>query len=107
MTAAATTITAAQIIVGIFTVALTVATSLTLPTGTLINADILGGTTDLPVNQSIDWAVINLGSALGAVSVVDGTSHTVVGSRVIAIGTTASFRTRLSAANTAVTYRIT
>ena len=110
-TAGTITITAAQIIVGIFVVTQTAAVSLTLPTGQLIHNDILGGATgapELPGNQSIDWSVINLGSSAGATTVqATGVSgHTLVGSWLVAIGTSVRFRTRLSATNTAITYRL-
>ena len=42
----------------------------------------------------------------GAVTITAGTAHTYVGNTVIAISTTGSFRTRKTAANTYVTYRI-
>jgi hypothetical protein len=60
----------------------------------------------LAIGQSFDWSVINLGSASGAVTMTAGTDHTYVGSATVAIATSALFRTRKTAANTFVTYRV-
>ena len=81
------------------------AVALTLPTGTLTDAGILSGT--MAVGQSFDWNLINLGSSSGAMTLTAGTDHTIVGNAVVAISTSATFRTRKTAANTFVTYRIT
>ena len=101
---ATATLTIANLLAFIITSTNTVAVSLTLPTGTLTDAGILGGA--LAVDRSFEWTHINLGSTSGAVTLVAGTGHTIVGSAVIAIGTSATFRTRKTAANTFVTYRI-
>ena len=102
--AASTTLTIAQLLTGIVTTSGTVAITLTLPTGTLTDAGVTGPA--LPVNGSFDWAVINTGTSSGAVTVAAGTAHTLVGSAAVAIGTSAGFRTRKTAANTFVTYRV-
>lgn len=101
---ATATLTIAQILGNIITTTSTTAVSLTLPTGTLTDAGILSGT--LVTNGSFDWFIINLGSTLGAITMVAGTAHTYVGNATIAINTSASFRTKKTAANTFVTYRI-
>jgi trimeric autotransporter adhesin len=98
------TLTIAQIQGDLITVTSSAAVSLTLPTGTLTDAGVLSGT--LQTNGCFDWFIINLGSTSGAVTMVAGTAHTYVGNATVAINTSAQFRTRKTAANTFVTYRI-
>ena len=100
---ATATLTIAQMLTDIITVTSATAVTLTLPTGTLTDAGIIGGT--LPVRGSFDWSIINLGSAVGAVSIANGTDHTFVGGTV-AIGTSSMFRTVKTATNTYITYLI-
>jgi hypothetical protein len=101
---ASATLTIAELLTGIVTATSATAVALTLPTGTLTDAGILGGA--LAVDRAFEWVVINLGSSSGAVTVGAGTAHTIVGSATVAIGTSARFRTRKTASNTFVTYRI-
>lgn len=101
---ASATLTIAQLLGAIVTTSGTVAITLTLPTGTLTDAGITGPV--LPVNGCFDWAVINTGTSSGAVTMAAGTGHTLVGSATVAIGTSAGFRTRKTAANTFVSYRV-
>jgi hypothetical protein len=82
----------------------TAAKSLTLPTGTLCDAGIASG--NLDVNQAFHWSLINTGTSTGAVTLLAGTGHTIVGAAVVAIGTSARYKTRKTAANTFITYRI-
>lgn len=87
------------------------ATAYTLPTGTLCDA---GAT--FAVDSSFDWGIINLGAdANDIITVTAGDDHTVVGQMAVAsnhastgllYGSSAIFRTRKTAANTFVTYRI-
>lgn len=98
------TLTIAELLTRIITVTSASAVALTLPTGTLTDAGVLGGT--LPADYGFDWSVINLGSSSGAVTMTAGTGHTYVGAAAVAIGTSARFRTRRTAANTYVTYRV-
>lgn len=98
------TLTIAQLLTRIITVTSASAVALTLPTGTLTDAGLSAG--GLLVGQSFDWEVINLGSSSGAVTMTAGTDHTYVGAAVVAISTSAQFRTRKTAANTFVTYRV-
>lgn len=98
------TLMIAELLTKIITATSASAVALTLPTGTLTDAGILGGT--MPVGYSFDWNVINLGSASGAVTMTAGATHTYVGAAVVAISTSARFRTRKTAANTFVTYRL-
>ena len=102
--AATATLTIAQLLTGIVITSGTVAITLTLPTGTLTDAGVTGPA--LPVNGCFDWAVINTGTSTGAVTMAAGTGHTIVGSTAVAIGSSAGFRTRKTAANTFVTYRV-
>lgn len=98
------TLTIAELLTRIVTATKASAVALTLPTGTLTDAGLAGGT--LKVDQSFEWEVINLGSSSGAVTMTAGTDHTYVGAAVVAISTSAKFRTRKTAANTFVTYRV-
>lgn len=98
------TLTIAELLTRIVTATSASAVALTLPTGTLTDAGLFGGLAK--VGESFEWSVINLGSSSGAVTMTAGTDHTYVGAAVVAISTSARFRTRKTAANTFVTYRI-
>ena len=91
-----------KILTGILTNAYTTASTVTLPTGTAVYSSILA------INQSIDWSLIHSGTATGTVTVVAAAAsdHTVFGSMVVPIGTSGAFRTRVSALNVAITYRM-
>ena len=93
---------------GIITVTQVAAVTLTLPTGTATQTGMIGGTGNaINVDQSIDWSIINTGTTLGAVTLAPSTTtHTIVGALVVAIGTSAQFRTIIAAKNTASTYRL-
>lgn len=110
----AVTLTAANLLTGIIT-AVPTATgatiAYTLPTGTLLDAAV-----DMAINDAFDWVLIN--SALAAadtITVTAGTDHTIVGGPIVQslhastggiTGYSAQFRTRKTAANTFVSYRI-
>lgn len=98
------TATVADLLVGIITVTSASAVAATLPTGTLTDAGLAAGTA--PSDAAFEWSLINLGSASGAVTMTAGTGHTYVGNATVAISTSARFRTRKTAANTFVTYRV-
>ena len=98
------TLTIANLLTQIITSTSATAVSLTLPTGTLSDAGVSGGTS--AVNTSFDWSIINTGSAVGDVTLVAGTGHTIVGSVTVTVGTSGSFRSRKTATNTFVTYRV-
>lgn len=100
---ASATLTIAELLTKIITATSAVAVALTLPTGTLTDA---GVPAPMPVDKAFDWTVINLGSASGAVTITAGAGHTFVGNAVVAIDESATFRTRKTAANTFVTYRM-
>ena len=65
---------------------------------------------DLGLNFAIktDWSIINFGGTGGTVTVSAASSiaHSTVGNMVVPIGTSASFRTRVSLENNAITYRL-
>ena len=103
-TAGANTLTIAQILTNIITVTQTAAVTLTLPTGTLVDAGVQGGV--LAPRASMDWSVINLGTSSGAVTIAAGTNHTYVGSTSVPIGTSALFRTVKISTNSFTTYRV-
>lgn len=71
----------------------------TIPTGTVMDA-----ASDFAINDSIDWSVIKVGA--NAFTVTAAAGHTVVGDEVVATATSGLFRTRKTAANTFITYRI-
>lgn len=97
------TLTVAELRTRIVTATSASAVALTLPTGALTDA----GFFELPVGAAFDWSVINLGSSSGAVTMTAAASgHTYVGAAVVAIATSALFRTRKTAADTFVTYRV-
>jgi hypothetical protein len=98
------TLTIAELLTRIVTATSASAVTLTLPTGTLTDAGFNGGLAK--VGESFEWGVINLGSSSGAVTMAAGTDHTYVGSATVAISTSARFRTKKTAANTFVTYRV-
>ena len=102
--AASATLTIAELLTLIVTTSGTAAITLTLPTGTLSDAGVSAPA--LPLNGCFDWTIINTGTSAGAVTLAAGTAHTIVGAAVVAIGTSAGFRTRKTAANTFVTYRM-
>lgn len=102
-TTTAVTLTTAELLTGIITSTQTAATTFTLPTGTLMDS---GVSASIANNESFDWSIINLGSTSGAVTVAVATAHTVVGNMSVAISTSATFRSRRTAAATWVTYRI-
>lgn len=102
---ATATLTIANLLTSIITVTSAVSVTLTLPTGTLTDAGAVSG--GLPANGAFDWCVINLGSSVGAILMAGDTGHTFVGNTVVAISTSATFRTVKTTTNTYITYRIT
>lgn len=92
------TLTAAQLLGGIITSA-AAAVSGTLPTGTLLDA-----AAGLEIGEAFDWNVIKVGA--NSFTILVGADHTIIGSAVVATATSAWFRSRKTAANTFVTYRM-
>lgn len=110
----ANTLTIAELLTGIIAAVPTATgatAAYTLPTGALIDAGVT-----MEVNDSFDWVLIN--SALAAadtITVTADTGHTIVGNPVVqslhastgaTMGYSSLWRTRKTAANTFVTYRI-
>ena len=111
-TATATaTLTVAQVLNGLIVATPAAAVNYTLPTGTLLDA---GAT--LLIGDSVEWSIVNLATdATYIATVVAGTDHTVVGAMAVCSnatatgvvhGSSARFKTRKTAANTFITYRI-
>jgi hypothetical protein len=97
---ATATLTITDLLAGIITSTTAAAVTGTLPTGTLTD-----GGSEFAIGDSFDWSVINTGGA-NAFTVAAGTGHTIVGAAAVAASTSGRFRTRKTAANTFVTYRI-
>lgn len=71
----------------------------TLDTGTVTDAAVT-----MAVGDSFGWSIINTGA--NTFTVTAATGHTIVGTATVLTGISAPFRTRKTAANTFVTYRI-
>lgn len=104
-------ITAAELLTGIITTTGATGPSIhQLPTGTLLSAAISGVTT----GDSFDWSLINTGTgASDDATITVNTDHTIIGNPTAGaltdatiISGSARFRSRCSAANTWITYRI-
>jgi hypothetical protein len=93
------TLTAALILGGIVTSSTAAAVTGTLDTGALVEA-----ASDFAIGDSFDWSVINTGGNTFTVAASSG--HTIVGTATVATVTSGWFRTRKTAANTFVTYRM-
>ena len=92
-------ITTTGMLGGIVTSTTAAAVAGTLPTGTVMDL-----ASEFAVNDSFDWSVIATGA--NAFTVTAAAGHTIVGVAVVATVTSGRFRTRKTAANTFVTYRI-
>jgi hypothetical protein len=109
----AVTLTAAELLTGLVTGTHTAGATAayTLPTGTLMDA-----ATSFAVDEHFDWTLINLSAAAAdTITITAGADHTVVGTMVCqsAHSTTGAvhgnalrLRTRKTAANTFVSYRL-
>ncbi len=93
-------LTSAAILSGIVTSTSAAATDGTLPTGAVLDA-----ATELEIGDSFDWSVINTGPNTFTV-LAAASGHTVVGTMAVVTVTSGRFRTRKTAAETFVTYRI-
>lgn len=95
------TLTAAMILSGIVTSTSTTAAAVaaTLDTGTVLDA-----ASEFAIGDSFDWSAIATGA--NAFTVTASAGHTIVGAGAVATGTSGLFRTRKTAANTFVTYRV-
>jgi hypothetical protein len=91
-------LTAAMMITGIVTSAAAAVTG-TLPTGTVLDAAV-----EMDIGESFDWSVIKVGA--NAFTLDPAAGHTIIGSVTVATATSGLLRTRKTAANTFVTYRL-
>jgi hypothetical protein len=97
------TATASSLLNGLRTGTPTGNITLTLPTGTDMDAAFQ----DLQNNQSFEWSVINLAAATHLITVTAAaTGHTVVGNMAVAAASSGRFLTRKTTANTFISYRI-
>lgn len=94
------TLTAALIYTGLVTSTTAAAVTATLDTGTIMDASSVWA-----IGDSFDWSAIATGANAFTVTAA-ASGHTVVGAGAVATGTSGRFRTRKTAANTFVTYRI-
>lgn len=94
------TLTSTMILAGIVTSTTAAAVTATLDTGAIMDT-----ANNFAVNDSFDWAAINTGGA-NAFTVTASAGHTIVGAGAVAASTSGLFRTRKTAADTFVTYRI-
>lgn len=92
-------VSATALLGGIVTSSTAAAVAGTIPTGTVMDA-----ASQFSVNDSFDWSVINTGP--NTFTVTAATGHTIVGASAVATATSGHFRTRKTAANTFVTYRL-
>lgn len=92
-------LTTALITNGIVTSTTAAAVAATLDTGTVMDAALT-----MAVDESFDWSVIATGA--NAFTVTAAAGHTIVGTAAVATVTSGRFRTRKTAANTFVTYRL-
>jgi len=92
-------VSATAMLGGIVTSTTAAAVAGTIPTGTVMDA-----ATEMAINDSFDWSVIATGA--NAFTVTAAAGHTIVGGAVVATVTSGLFRTRKTAANTFVTYRL-
>ena len=109
----AVTLTGAELLSGLITGTHTAGATqaYTLPTGTLLDA-----TSSFLANEYFDWTLINLSAAaLDTITVTAGADHTVEGTMIcqsahsstgLVHGNALRLRTRKTAANTFVTYRL-
>jgi hypothetical protein len=93
-------LTAAGIMSGIVTSTTAAGVTATLATGAVM--DLAG---EFAVDDSFDWSVVNTGGFTFTVTASAG--HTIVGTATVITVVSATFRTRKTAADTFVTYRLT
>lgn len=109
----AVTLTIAELLTGIITAthAAGATAAYTLPTGALTEAGVT-----MDVDDSFEWSLINLSAAaLDTVTVTASSGHTIVGNAIVqsahsstggVYGNSATFRTRKTAVDTYVSYRV-
>lgn len=92
-------VSAAAIMGGLVTSTTAAAVAGTVPTGAVMDA-----ASEIAVGDSFDWSVINTGPNTFTVTAASG--HTLVGVAAVLTVTSGLFRTRKTAADTFVTYRL-
>jgi parallel beta-helix repeat protein len=97
----APTLTIDQVLTGIVYGTPTTGRNYSLPTGTTSDAS-----NYFMQNEAFDWSIINLAPDTHAITLVANTDHTIVGSVTISAASSARYRTKKTAANTFITYRI-
>lgn len=95
------TLTAAMILDGIVTSSTAAAVVATLDTGAVMD-----DATTMAIGDAFDWAAINTGGANAFTVTAAASGHTIVGGGAVAASSSGLFRTRKTAADTFVTYRI-
>lgn len=95
------TLTVANLTAKIITSTTAAAVTMTLPTGTDMDAGFSG----LYTNMAFEWYVINTGGT-NAVTVAANTAHTIVGSGTVSANNSGKFLSRRTAATTWVTYHL-
>jgi hypothetical protein len=95
------TLTAAMIAAGIVTSTTAAAVTATLDTGAVMDAAL-----EMEIGESFDWSAINTGAANAFTVTPAASGHTVVGAGAVALTSSGVFRTRKTAADTFITYRI-
>jgi hypothetical protein len=98
----AKTLTAAELLTGHLVVTPGAATTYTLPTGTLLDAAILGG--NGPTGITFEMVITN-GTSFAA-TLGNGTGNPTSGNAVVASNTSARFRFRKTGTNTFIAYRV-
>lgn len=96
------TLTAAMIAAGIVTSTTAAAVIATLDTGAVMDAAL-----QMEIGESFDWSAINTGGANAFTVTAAASGHTVVGAGAVAASSSGTFRTRKTAADTFITYRLT
>ncbi|MBU6163091.1 MAG: hypothetical protein KGO50_18425, partial [Myxococcales bacterium] len=94
------TLTAVLCLTGLVTSTTAAGVTATLDTGATVEL-----ASNWAINDSFDWAVINTGPNTFTVTAA-ASGHTVVGAGAVATGTSGQFRTRKTATDTFVTYRL-
>jgi hypothetical protein len=94
------TLTAAMILSGIVTSTSAAAVAATLDTGAIMDAS-----SEFAIGDSFDWSVINTGPNAFTVTAA-ASGHTIVGTAAVATLTSAVWRTRKTASETFVSYRL-
>lgn len=96
------TLSAATLLTGHLVATPTAAATYTLPTGTLLDAAMLGG--NAPSTTTFEFVITN--QAAFAITIAAGTGHTLSGSATVVASGFARFRFRKTAANTFSVYRV-